>query len=142
MNSARCLATIAAEAQPPRCVGVNGIEANKIAVIDKLAAGLATSVEARIPLRALAMKRQQAKPFDRPGRRCLAMRRKPDLQDRLADSQKLVGYVRRGGRESGVRRRQKCVQTCGQIVEALAGSLRHRPRPFARSKSEESEKFS
>jgi hypothetical protein len=45
-----------AEAQPSRRLGMNGIEANKIAVIHKLAAGLATSIETCIALGGLAMK--------------------------------------------------------------------------------------
>src|SRR6516165_5327369 len=131
-----------AEAQTPRRLGVKRVEANKIAVIDKLAAGLTASVEARLALRSLTMKCKQTKPFDRPDRRGLAVRQRPHLQDRFTDAQEFVGYFPRGPDESGVRQRHNSVEPRGDIVQALGGSLRHQPRPFARSKSDESEKFS
>jgi len=130
------------EAQAPRRLGVHRIETDKIAVIDKLAAGLAAGVETRIALRSLAMKRQQSEPFDRARRWRLSVSRKPDLQNRFADGQEFVGRLRRGGDKSGVRQRHNGVKTSGEIVKASGGSLSHQPRPFARSKSDESEKFS
>src|SRR6185369_7503517 len=106
------------------------------------AAGFAAGVEARIALRTLPMKRQQPKSLDRPGRRRLALLGKPGFKNNFADTQELVSYDRCAGDKCGVRRRDDGVETHGDLVEAVAAGLRHQPRPFARRRSDESEKFS
>ena len=142
MNSARCLATMAPSRSRRASVGVFGIEANEIAVIDELAAGLAAGVEARIAARALAMQSKEAEALDRTHRRRHAPRREPALEDCFAERQEFICNVRRGRDESGVRRRNDGVKTRGNIVKAFDGRAGHQPNPRARSNAEESERFS
>ena len=142
MNSAKCLRDHGAEPQPARSVRVFGFEANEIAMVDELATGLATGVEARIAARALAMQSQQTKALDV---RVVGVTPRAESQiSRIVSPSAKSSSAMSGAAATRAASDDAMMASrrVANIVEAFDGRAGHQPNPRARSKSEESERFS